>query len=86
MLKSEITKIYNAIKDKKIINNGILGTNDPVKESIQIAFIYNDASIYSDYLGLLEIKYNEENGFKESYEKIMNSTIITQTKLDSFKK
>lgn len=86
LVKNEITKIYNEIKDKKIINNGIFGTKDPVREYIYVAFIYNDASIYSDYLGIFKLIYNEENGFKESYEKIMNSTIITQTELDNFKK
>jgi hypothetical protein len=64
LIKNEITKIYNEFKSKKIINNGMFATQKPVKEYIDITFIYKDASIYSDYIGIFKLVYDEKMDLK----------------------
>ena len=85
LIKEEVTKVYNRIKDKELVNDTLFGEDDIV-DGDNIYFwvdYYND---YSVYLGAAELRYSMENKWEESYTKTMSEQVITQEDLDEAKK
>ena len=84
LIKEEITKVYNRIKYKELINDTLFGEDDIVDgDNIYFWIHYSDE--YGTYLGATELRYSMENKWDESYTKAMSETIITQEKLDEVK-
>lgn len=83
LIKEEITKIYNKIKDKKIVDDTLFGDKDNVTASIHLS-ISLDGN-YSTRLGSCELRYLNDEGWEKSYQEIMESVIISQERLDNIK-
>ncbi len=79
LAKEELSKLYNKLKDKKIIDDYVftdIGTRD-----IKLKFNYPTDYAFN-YLGSTEIEYNEKEGFNETkYNEEMNKEIITENNL-----
>ena len=88
MIKDELTKIFNQIKDYKIKNNQIFGANDDeIKQEIALSFYYPKENGNKSYLASSRIRYTAEKGFDVSvYESELNKTIVTDEKIEDAKK
>lgn len=79
LAKEELSKLYNKLKDKKLIDDYVftdIGTRD-----IKLKFNYPTDYVFN-YLGSTEIEYNEKEGFNETkYKEEMNKEIITEKNL-----
>ena len=79
LAKEELSKLYNKLKDKKLIDDYVftdIGTRD-----IKLKFNYPTDYAFN-YLGSTEIEYNEKEGFNETkYKEEMNKEIITEKNL-----
>lgn len=78
LLKAEITKIYNDIKDKILINN-TLNDDENFLEN-KIIRIYFDSYSFS-----VDLVYSLENKWEKSYLEILEQPIITQEALNNYK-
>lgn len=83
LIKEEITKIYNKIKDKKIVDDTLFGDKENVTASIHF-YISLDGN-YSTRLNSCELRYSTDDGWEKSYQEIMESVLISQERLDSIK-
>ena len=84
LIKEEVTKVYNRIKDKELVNDTLFGEDDIVDgDNIYFWVDYYDG--YSVYLGATELRYSIDNKWEESYTKAMTEQVITQEKLDEVK-
>ncbi len=80
LVKNEVTKLYNSLKNKTIISDSFLVEGNRI--SINMVFNY---PVGDEYHGLCRpvLKYTKETGFDEEiYQKIIDSTIVTQEKLN----
>lgn len=84
LIKEEITKVYNRIKDKELVNDTLFG-EDNIVDGDNIYFWVHYSNEYGTYLGATELEYSMENKWDESYTKAMSEIIITQEKLDEVK-
>ena len=88
LLKEEITRIYNCLKNKKIVDNRLISDeNDLNNIKIEFLVFYNPINKigYENIIGSVFMEYNVDTGFTDSYDKIINTTIITQEELDNAK-
>lgn len=80
LAKEELTKLYNKLKDKKLIDDYIF--SDIGIRTIELEFLYPTDYAFN-YLGTTEIEYDEKTGFnKNRYNEEMNRTIITDERLN----
>ena len=85
LIKEEITKVYNRIKDKEIVNDTLFG-EDTIVNSNDICFSINyDDGVFS-YFGIAVLKYDMKNKWDESYFYEMNNPIVTQKLWDNVMK
>ena len=82
LLKTEVTKVYNSIKNKKIINN--TGFDKDKIDPLEITFslCMKDGSQYKVWLGTLSIDYTDEDGWDASYQKEMKKDVVTEDNLE----
>ena len=85
LFKNEITKVYEKIKDKKIVYNTVFGKGDCYNVDICFSFNYQLSENNIVYLGSLIMKYGDDN-WKESFENCMTEFVLTQEELDEMKK
>lgn len=77
LFKDEITKLYNAIKDKELIWNTVSGRKDCKNASILLSISYkNDKNVYSDSIGVESMKYSNDR-WQGSYDEIMQKDVIS---------
>lgn len=77
LIKEEITKIYNQIKDKEIVNDTLFGEDSIVNgDSINFTINYDDATF--SYIGISVLKYSIDDKWEKTYLEAMNETIVTQ--------
>ena len=80
LFKEEITKLYNAIKDKELVWNTISGRGDCKNAKILLSMSYKDSSnVYSDSIGVESMKYSDDK-WQSSYEEIMQKDVISNEK------
>lgn len=80
LIKNEITKLYESLKNNKIIIDRFY--EDKADKNISIKFVYK-----SKYIGFILIEYTDEKGFDEEvYQKEINRVIVTQDRIDSINK
>ena len=85
LLKQEITKVYNQIKEKSLVNDTLFGKDD-ILEKVDIYFnLLYDKNKLNQWIGGGGLKYSFENRWDSSYQKVMESTITTQEKLNEVK-
>lgn len=83
LIKEEITKIYNKIKDKTVVDDTLFGDKNDVRATIHFSISFDGN--YSTWLGSVDFCYSTDNGWKKDYQEIMESIIISQEKLDKVK-
>lgn len=84
LIKEEVTKVYNRIKDKELVNDTLFGEDDIVDgDNIYFWVDYYDG--YPVYLGATELRYSIDNKWEESYTKAMTEQVITQEQLEEVK-
>ena len=77
LIKEEITKVYNRIKDKEIVNDTLFGEDTIVNgDSINFTINYDDATF--SYIGISVLKYSIDDKWEKTYLEAMNETIVTQ--------
>lgn len=77
LIKEEITKIYNQIKDKEIVNDTLFGEDTIVNgDSINFTINYDDTTF--SYIGISVLRYSIDNKWEKTYLEAMNETIVTQ--------
>ena len=80
LFKEEITKLYNAIKDKELVWNTISGRGDCKNAKILLSMSYkNSSNVYSDSIGVESMKYSDDK-WQSSYEEIMQKDVISNEK------
>lgn len=87
--KEEITRVFEYLKNKRIIDNRFVKDDDDLnKIEISFSVYYNPTNKMADneIIGLVSINYNMNSGFIESYNNIINTTIITKEELNNVKK
>ena len=83
LIKNEVSNLYNNLKNKKIKKNQLF--RNMRSESIEMTFYYPNKD--KNIIGIAVLKYYEDKGFdNDTYQKIINSTIVTDEKLESIKK
>ena len=81
LLKNEITKIYNKIKDKELINDTLFG-EDSGLNNVDVYFcLYYDEG-FSNYLGGITLKYSLDKKWETGYNNAINDVAVTQEKLN----
>lgn len=79
LAKEEISKLYNKLKDKRLIDDYVF--SDIGTRTIELEFDYPTDYTFN-YLGFSKIEYNEGKGFNnDKYNEEINSTIITDERL-----
>ena len=84
LLRNEVTKVYNEIKDKELVNDTLFGHDENLKY-VEIYFSMKYDSGYDVWLGGCELRYSSENRWTSGYESAMNGIIGTQERLDKAK-
>lgn len=79
-IKDEITKIYNKIKDKKVVNDTLFGEDSIVNVDIQITVLYGET--FENWVGFSHLKYDSSTGWENSYNEIINNKIIDSNDLN----
>lgn len=81
LFKSEITKIYDMLKDKEIVRGNSFGSSDFKNLAILISLSYKKKSThgveYTADIGVTSLKYSTDK-WKKSYEDIMQKEIINR--------
>lgn len=85
LFKTEITKLYNKIRDKKIEWKTIWGKADCSNVNIELTFSYKyKENGIEQYFKGINLKYSDDS-WKSSYEKAINSDIISEKDFEKFK-
>lgn len=83
MLKNEITKVYNELKNKKIVNDtSVKGDENLTPLAISFTICLKDTMIYSKFLGSAIMEYSFKDGWDASYNQIMSEEIVTEEALE----
>ena len=83
MLKNEITKVYDEIKNKKIANDTPVEDKEKLTPlAISFTICLKDGGIYSKWLGSAIMEYSFEDGWNASYNKIMSQELVTKETLE----
>jgi hypothetical protein len=82
LVKSEITKVYNQIKDKKMINDGIFASEREMTQKT-INFYFTLTGSYSTEISDEVLEYNLDNGWDNSYQELMNKSCVSQEDYDN---
>lgn len=77
LFKAEITKIYNEIKDKTLINNTF-------SDDINFLENTNIKILFDSYSFSVNLTYSLEDQWEKSYLEIIENPIITQEKLNTY--
>ncbi len=84
LFKQEITKIYNEIKDKQLVNDTLFGKDENLEYN-EIHFSINYNNEYYSWLGGTEMKYSFEDKWDSGYKDVMKNVIIEKDTLDEVK-
>ena len=84
LLKDEITKVYNEIKDKELINDTLFG-EDSGLNNVDIYFSLQYDEGYSNFLGGITLKYSIEDKWETGYVQAMNDIAAEQEDLNKLK-
>jgi uncharacterized membrane protein len=82
IIKDEITKVYNEIKGKKMINDGVFASEREMKKKT-INFYFTLNGSYSTKISSKVLEYNIDNGWDESYQELMNESCVGQEDFDN---
>jgi hypothetical protein len=85
LLKKEITKVYERIKEKQLINDTLFGEDENLN-NVEICFAMMYEDYYNKYIGGVELKYSTEDMWESGYQNAINENIISQEKLETVKK
>ena len=85
LFKTEITKLYNEIRDKKIEWKTIWGKADCSNVNIELTLSYKlRENGVEQYFKGINLKYSDDS-WKSSYEEVINSDIVTEKDFKKFK-
>lgn len=84
LLRNEITKVYNEIKDKELVNDTLFGHDENLKY-VEIFFSLEYDTGYEVWLGGAQMRYSLEDKWESGYADAMQETISTQENLDKAK-
>lgn len=82
LAKTEYTRLYNLLKDKKIIDDHIFGDGTINRSNIELTFLYpTSADTIFNFLGGAGIEYEDNKFSEETYQKEISSVIIKDKNL-----
>lgn len=84
LFKAEITKIYNEVKNKEILNDTLFGEDENIK-TVEIFFSLEYNEGYEGWLGGTRLKYSTTDKWEKGYQKAIEDNITTQEKFNKVK-
>lgn len=84
LFKAEITKAYNEVKNKEIVNDTLFGEDENIK-TVEIFFSLEYNEGYEGWLGGTKLKYSTTDKWEKGYQKAIEDNITTQEKFNKVK-
>ena len=85
LIKEQLTKVYDEIKDKKVINDTFNRHPISTPLRIQFSFMYNCNYAKVESLFYFTFSYTDENMYGNQYEEAMNKINVSEEKLKEYK-
>ena len=86
LIKEQVTRVYNEIKDKKVVNDTFNRNPISTPLRIQFSFMYTCNYAKVESLCFLTLKYTDEDMYGNQYDEFMNKINISEETLSKYRK